>query len=96
MIYFIPIFIMQINKQVGIGNGIIQRSFQFTVYHGRKENGGFYGWHADGSSDHLSMYKAAIKVKEKPVQFKPPKRDNKGFVVMRVLGKDQNLDMRFR
>ena len=39
-------------------------SFQFTVYHGRKENGGFYGWHADGSSDFLSMYKPAIKVKE--------------------------------
>ena len=37
-------------------------SFQFTVYHGRKENGGFYGWHADGSSDFLSMYKPAIKV----------------------------------
>ena len=31
-------------------------SFQFTVYHGRKENGGFYGWHADGSSDFKSIY----------------------------------------
>ena len=30
-------------------------SFQFTVYHGRKENGGFYGWHADGSSDFKSV-----------------------------------------
>ena len=68
-------------------------SFQFTVYHGRKENGGFYGWHADGSSDHLSKYKAAIMIKKKPVQFKPPKRDEKGFVVMRPDGKPEP-DMR--
>ena len=68
-------------------------SFQFTVYHGRKENGGFYGWHADGSSDHLSIYKAAIKVKDKPIQFNPPKRDEKGFVVMRPDGKPEP-DMR--
>ena len=67
--------------------------FQFTVYHGRKENGGFYGWHADGSSDFKSIYKAAIKVKDKPVQFKPPKRDEKGFVVMRPDGKPEP-DMR--
>ena len=66
-------------------------SFQFTVYHGRKENGGFYGWHADGSSDFKSMYKPAIKVKDK--QFKPPKRDEKGFVVMRPDGKPEP-DMR--
>ena len=68
-------------------------SFQFTVYHGRKENGGFYGWHADGSSDFKSVYKAAIKVKDKPVQFKPPKRDGKGFVIMRPDGKPEP-DMR--
>ena len=37
-------------------------SFQFTVYYGRKKNGGFYGWHADGSSDFKSIYKAAIRV----------------------------------
>ena len=74
-------------------------SFQFTVYHGRKENGGFYGWHADGSSDFKSIYKAAIKVKEgneskgiAPV-FKHPKRDSKGFVVMRPDGKPEP-DMR--
>ena len=68
-------------------------SFQFTVYHGRKENGGFYGWHADGSSDFKSIYKAAIKVKDKPVQFKQPKRDEKGFVIMRPDGKPEP-DMR--
>ena len=70
-------------------------SFQFTVYHGRKENGGFYGWHADGSSDFKSVYKAAIKVKDgdksKGInpQFKPPKRDDKGFVVIRPDGKPE-------
>ena len=69
-------------------------SFQFTVYHGRKENGGFYGWHADGSSDFRSIYKAAIRVKDGKVpQFKPPKRDEKGFVVMRPDGKPEP-DMR--
>jgi len=69
-------------------------SFQFTVYHGRKENGGFYGWHADGSSDFRSAYKAAVKVKDGKVpQFKPPKRDDKGFVIMRPDGKPEP-DMR--
>ena len=74
-------------------------SFQFTVYHGRKENGGFYGWHADGSSDFKSVYKGAIRVKEGnkkkgiPPTFKPPKRDQKGFVVMRADGKPEP-DMR--
>ena len=74
-------------------------SFQFTVYHGRKQNGGFYGWHADGSSDFNSIYRAAIKVKEGNEKkgiaptFKPPKRDEKGFVVMRAHGKPEP-DMR--
>ena len=31
-------------------------SFQFTIYH----PGGFYGWHADGNSDHLGKYKRYI------------------------------------
>ena len=64
-------------------------SFQFTKYN----KGGFYGWHADGSSDFRSVYKAAIKVKDKPIQFKPPKRDEKGFIVMRPDGKPEP-DMR--
>ena len=74
-------------------------SFQFTVYHGRKENGGFYGWHADGSSDFLSMYKPAIRIKEGnekkgiPPVFKHPKRDEKGFVIIRPDGKPEP-DMR--
>ena len=37
-------------------------TFQFTVYHGRKEDGGFYGWHTDGSSDFNSAIRPAIKV----------------------------------
>ena len=87
-------YVHHANKQAGWNwQWDFSESFQFTVYHGRKENGGFYGWHADGSSDHLSIYKAAIKVKDKPIQFKPPKRDNKGFVVMRPDGKPEP-DMR--
>ena len=87
-------YIHHANQQAGWNwQWNFSESFQFTVYHGRKENGGFYGWHADGSSDFKSIYKAAIKVKDKPVQFKPPKRDSKGFVVMRPDGKPEP-DMR--
>ena len=87
-------YIHHANKQAGWNwQWNFSEAFQFTVYHGRKENGGFYGWHADGSSDFLSMYKAAIKVKDKPLQFKPPKRDAKGFVIMRPDGKPEP-DMR--
>ena len=87
-------YIHHANKQAGWNwQWNFSEAFQFTVYHGRKENGGFYGWHADGSSDFLSMYKAAIKVKDKPLQFKPPKRDEKGFVIMRPDGKPEP-DMR--
>lgn len=55
--------------------------FQFTVYHGRKENGGFYGWHADGQSDHISGYKPTVNMgtKEKP-DWRKVLRDDKGFV----------------
>ena len=37
-------------------------SFQFTVYHGHKTKGQFYGWHADGQSDWRGAYKPAINV----------------------------------
>ena len=85
-------YIHHANQQAGWNwEWNFSESFQFTVYHGRKENGGFYGWHADGSSDFKSMYKPAIKVKDK--QFKPPKRDEKGFVIMRPDGKPEP-DMR--
>ena len=93
-------YIHHANKQAGWNwQWDFSESFQFTVYHGRKENGGFYGWHADGSSDFLSMYKAAICVKQEnktkgtPPIYKPPKRDEKGFVVMRKDGKPEP-DMR--
>ena len=93
-------YIHHANRQAGWNwEWDFSESFQFTVYHGRKEKGGFYGWHADGSSDHLSVYKAAIKVREGnetkgiPPQFKPPKRDEKGFVVIRPDGKPEP-DMR--
>ncbi len=93
-------YVHHANKQAGWNwEWNFSESFQFTVYHGRKENGGFYGWHADGSSDHLSVYKPAIKVragnesKGIPPTFKPPKRDEKGFIVMRPDGKPEP-DMR--
>lgn len=35
-------------------------SLQFTVYHGNEKNGGFYGWHKDGPSDHFGAYKRYI------------------------------------
>ena len=55
-------------------------SYQFTTYHGDKKQ--FYGWHADGSSDHLSKYKPAVPIgtKDKP-RFKPVKRDDKGAIL---------------
>ena len=86
-------YIHHANQQAGWNwQWNFSESFQFTVYHGRKENGGFYGWHADGSSDFKSMYKAAIRVSSenaKVHQYKPPKRDEKGFVVMRPDGKPE-------
>lgn len=53
-------------------------TFQFTVYHGRKEDGGFYGWHSDGSSDFNSVIRPAIKVSDNPLRFKPPKKNSTG------------------
>ena len=50
-------------------------TFQFTVYHGRKEDGGFYGWHTDGSSDFNSVIRPAIKVSNNPLRYKPPKKN---------------------
>ena len=44
------------NKEAGWNWNIeTAETFQFTVYHGRKEDGGFYGWHTDGSSDFNSV-----------------------------------------
>ena len=56
-------------------------AFQFTVYHGRKENGGFYGWHADGQSDKPSAYKPMVNMgtQEKP-DYRDVLRDEQGFI----------------
>ena len=39
-------------------------SFQFTVY----KPGAFYGWHADGNSDHISAYKKYIPGESPPLE----------------------------
>ena len=89
-------YIHHANQQAGWNwQWNFSESFQFTVYHGRKENGGFYGWHADGSSDFLSTYKPAICVKEinkkkgTPPIYKPAKRDEKGYIIIRPDGKPE-------
>ena len=51
---------------------------QFTVYHGRKEEGGFYGWHSDGSSDFNNAIRPAIKISNMPLRFKEPKKNFNG------------------
>jgi PKHD-type hydroxylase len=43
-------------------------SFQFTVY----KPGGFYGWHADGNSDHNAAYKLYV-----PGESPPLTKDNR-------------------
>ena len=78
-------FIHHANKKAGWNwQWDFSESFQFTVYHGHKNHGGFYGWHADGSSDKFAMYKPAVLIKsgnaEKGIspQFKPVLRDKNG------------------
>jgi len=70
-------FIGKANKKAGwnwhIDTG---ETLQFTVYHGRKEEGGFYGWHSDGSSDFNSAIRPAIKISNIPPRFKPPKKNS--------------------
>jgi hypothetical protein len=67
------------NKEAGWNWNIdTAEMFQFTVYHGRKEDGGFYGWHSDGSSDFNSVIRPAIKVSDNPLAFKPPKKNFNG------------------
>lgn len=72
-------FIGKANKEAGWNWHIESaQTFQFTVYHGRKEDGGFYGWHADGASDFNNTIKPAIKVSNTPLRFKPPKKNSNG------------------
>ena len=78
---FLP-FIGDANKKSG-WNWIIDTAemFQFTIYHGREKDGGFYGWHTDGSSDFNNALKPAIKINDKPFRFKPPKKDINGKII---------------
>lgn len=67
------------NKEAGWNWNIeTAETFQFTVYHGRKKDGGFYGWHADGSSDFNSVIRSAVKVSNRPIRYKPPKKNSNG------------------
>jgi len=72
-------FIGKANKKAGWNWHIdTLETFQFTVYHGKKEKGGFYGWHSDGSSDFNSAIRPAIKISNTPLRFKPPKKNSNG------------------
>ena len=78
---FLPI-INDANKKAGWGwNVDTAEVFQFTVYHGNKNEGGFYGWHSDGSSDHIKAYKPALKISNDPLIFKPPKKNEKNKII---------------
>jgi PKHD-type hydroxylase len=81
---FLPL-IGDANKKAGWNWKIdAAETFQFTVYHGRKENGGFYGWHSDGSSDFNGAYKPAIKINKNPPRFKPVKK------IENIISKNKN------
>ena len=78
---FLPL-IKDANKKAGWGWTIdTAETFQFTVYHGDKNEGGFYGWHSDGFSDHINAYRSAIKISDSPVRFKPAKINEKNMFV---------------
>ena len=64
-------------------------NFQFIVYEGSKENGGFYGWHCDGFSDFNSAYKPAIKINNDPIRFKQPKRNKENKIILDKNGKPE-------
>ena len=57
-------------------------NMQFSVYKGSKENGGFYKWHVDGSSDEFNSYKPAIKISDDPMRFKLPKRNKENIITL--------------
>jgi len=73
-------YIHHANKQAGWHwEWNFSESFQFTVYHGHKTKGQFYGWHADGQSDWQGAYKGAINVgTEKKKDFRKVELDGKG------------------
>jgi len=72
-------FIGKANKEAGWNWHIdTAEAFQFTVYHGSKDNGGFYGWHSDGFSDFNFAIRPALKISNEPLRFKPPKKNSDG------------------
>ena len=72
-------FIGKANRDAGWNWHIeTAETFQFTVYHGSKVDGGFYGWHSDGSSDFNNSIRPAIKISNEPLRFKPPKLNSNG------------------
>ena len=77
-------YVHHANKQSGWNwEWDFSESFQFTVYHGHKSKGQFYGWHADGQSDWPGAYKPAIKVgetKDKKPIFKHAERNEDGTI----------------
>ena len=84
---FLPI-ISDANKKAG-WDWIIDTAeyFQFTVYHGDKKEGGFYGWHTDGFSDSANAYKSAIKISNDPPRFKTAKKNEKNLFIIDANGK---------
>ena len=68
-------------------------NMQFTVYKGSKENGGYYGWHIDGSSDVFSSYKPAIKISDYPLRYKSPKKNKENVITLNNKGLPE-ADMR--
>ena len=86
---FTPL-INEANKKAGWNWQIdAAETFQFTVYEGSKENGGFYGWHTDGSSDFNNAYKPAIKISDNPLRFKQPKRNKENIIILDNTGKPE-------
>jgi hypothetical protein len=57
-------------------------TFQFAIYEGSRENGGFYGWHSDGRSDFNNAYKPAIKISNDPIRFKLPKKNKENKIIL--------------
>lgn len=68
-------------------------SFQFTVYHGREQDGGFYGWHMDGISDHTGIYRRYIQGVT-PEKITPEGRMPNGYVTdNNMVGKVRKLSV---
>jgi hypothetical protein len=86
---FTPL-ISNANKKAGWNWHIdAAETFQFGIYEGSKENGGFYGWHTDGFSDFNNAYKPAIKISNDPIRFKQPKKNKENKIILDKNGKPE-------